>query len=364
MSPSQPLCGRFANPTEASPATDPRIDPRILRAIEKIGADSAALTPPLSCKTASLQDMIELVHEYGKAFEPMHNSIVDPEDGSGVLYSLEHAKNLDDGFDIDLHVHHPAHQMTDTLPGIVVIHGGGHVTFGAYSPLYRRWSHDLARCGLIAINVAFRNGVDDNKEHNPFPTGLNDCVAAVRWISDNRARLGLSKLIVQGGSAGANLAVATVMKLLQDGRSQVVNGIYAIGPYISGAYSKSDQWKVEQGLASLVECDGYILNNVLMGIYVAVYDPCGDNEKNPLAWTWYGSLTDFMGFPPTVITVDELDPLRDEGIGLARKMAAAGVRVVSRMNLGMLHTAALWQRPLPDLNRTCLGDIKRFSDLI
>lgn len=359
-----PLFGHFAYPSKASPATDPRIDPRMLRAITKLGVNAAAPTPPLNRGTASLQDMIDYAYSSEKAMEALHELIVDSEDGSGVLYNVEHVKKPDDGFQIDLHVHRPADRPNETLPAIVVIHGGAQVIFGAYSVLYRKWAHDLARRGLIAINVAYRNAMHGNKEHHPFPTGLNDCIAAVRWISENRARLGCSKLIIEGESGGANLAVATTMQLLRDGHDNIIDGVFAMSPYVSGAYGKSEEWKIQQGLASLVECDGYIFNAETLDILTAIYDPSGENETNPLAWPWYGSPTDFERFPLTVITVDELDPLRDEGIALARKMAAAGVRVISRTNLGMMHSAALWQSLLRDLYDTYTGDIKRFADSI
>lgn len=362
MVPNPPLFGRFADPVGASPATDPRIDPRMLQAAVKLGVNLAMLAEPLSQEAASLMNLIKLVHDSEKAQEGIHDTIVDSERGSGVTHSLEHVQNPADGFEIGLHIHRPAEYGSEILPAVVIIHGGAMVMFDAYGPLYRRWAHDLARRGLVAVIVCYRNAVSDDLKHNPFPTGLNDCVVAMNWIKNNRPRLGVNKIIIQGESGGGNLAIATTMKLLRDGHRDIIDGLYAISPFVSGAYQRSEEWKVNHKLASLVECDGYLLNSTSMSIFAKVYDPAKDNEQNPLAWPWYGTQGDFVGFPPTVLTVDELDPLRDEGISVARKMAEAGVRISTRINLGMMHSAVLWQSLLAELNSAYLEDIKNFAN--
>lgn len=356
------LCGNPSAGMKLSPATDPRIDPRMLRVITKLGIDQLAPGPLLNFDKHEFTDIMEMIHSTGKAQEDVHRSIVEHETGTGVSYSLERAQSSSDSFQIDLHIHRPADQRNKALPAILILHGGALVMFGAYSPLYRRWAHDPARQGLVAINVAFRNAVGDDKRHNPFPTGLNDCVSAVRWIHQNRARLGIEKIIIQGESGGANLAIATTMKLLHHGDDKVIDGVYAISPYVSGAYAKGDHWKLENCLSSLIELDGYLLTSGSLANYAAVYDPSGENAQNPLAWPWYGSQNDFKTFPPTIITVDELDPLRDEGLAVARKMAEAGVRVNYWMNMGMMHTAAIWQAVLPHMYSFAMSDIKGFAN--
>jgi acetyl esterase/lipase len=44
------------------------------------------------------------------------------------------------------------------------------------------------------------------------------------------------------------------------------------------------------------------------------YNPDGANAHNPLAWPLNAQRVDLEGLPPHVISVDELDPLRDEGL--------------------------------------------------
>jgi acetyl esterase/lipase len=47
--------------------------------------------------------------------------------------------------------------------------------------------------------------------------------------------------------------------------------------------------------------------------------------RNPLAWPGMAQPDDVRGLPPVVISVNECDPLRDEGIGFYRLLLESGV---------------------------------------
>ena len=42
-------------------------------------------------------------------------------------------------------------------------------------------------------------------------------------------------------------------------------------------------------------------------------------------------------WPPALVIVGELDPLRDEGLAYARRLAEGGVAVVTRCDAAMIH---------------------------
>ena len=90
--------------------------------------------------------------------------------------------------------------------------------------------------GLVVVGVEFRNGGGKHGAY-PFPAGLTDCSSALQWVIDNRARLGISTLIVSGESGGGNLTLATTLKAKRDGLVDQIDGVYAMCPYISGAYA-------------------------------------------------------------------------------------------------------------------------------
>ena len=103
-----------------------------------------------------------------------------------------------------------------------------------------------------------------------------------------------------------------------------IDGIYGLCPYISGAYANR---RANSRLSS--RTDTYILGCQQMDRLMTAYDPERTHDANPLAWPARGrEASDLEGLPPHVISVNELDPLRDEGLAYYRKLLAAGVSAV------------------------------------
>ena len=55
----------------------------------------------------------------------------------------------------------------------------------AVESVYVRWRENLAATGLVVVGVEFRNSAGRLGVH-PYPAGLNDCAAAIRWVAANR----------------------------------------------------------------------------------------------------------------------------------------------------------------------------------
>ena len=252
--------------------------------------------------------------------------------------SVETIKGVD-GNDITLYIHTPKH-MTEPGPCIVHTHGGGMVLMTAGDPDFVRWRNDLAQAGLRVVGIEFRNGGGKLGNH-PFPAGLNDCGSGVNWTYENRERLGISSIVISGESGGGNLAIATTLKAKQEGWLNQIDGVYACCPYISGGYSSPPP-----ELTSLTENNGYQMDCNMMATFVKVYDPEGENAVNPLAWPYQASVDELKGLPPHVISVNELDPLRDEGLEFYRRLMAAGVSAMGRTVHGTSHAGDL---AFPDL---------------
>ncbi len=66
--------------------------------------------------------------------------------------------------------------------------------------------------------------------------------------------------------------------------------------------------------------------------------------------------------PPDVISVNELDPLRDEGLAYFRKLLAAGVPAVSRTVNGTCHAGDLiFRAAMPDVYDASRRDLVGFA---
>jgi acetyl esterase/lipase len=226
----------------------------------------------------------------------------------------------------------------------------------AASLSYRSLRDSLAASGLVVVGVEFRNAGGKLGPH-PFPAGLNDCVSALQWMAGHKADLGVTTITVSGESGGGNLTIATTLKAKRDGLLDLIDGVYAQCPYISNAYASPSP-----ELVSLFENDGYFLSCTMMAPLAKLYDPTGEHAADPLAWPLHASVDDLAGLPPHVISVNELDPLRDEGLAFFRKLLAAGVTATGRTVNGTCHAGDLiFGAVMPDVYAATIRDVSGFA---
>ena len=66
--------------------------------------------------------------------------------------------------------------------------------------------------------------------------------------------------------------------------------------------------------------------------------------------------------PPHAITVNELDPLRDEGLAYHHKLRAAGVSSTCRVITGTSHAAdVIFRAAIPDVYASSARDLVGFA---
>lgn len=352
MTDRKQLPGRLGNP-DLCFKDDPRADQRLVAAMVMGGQGGEHPPSPVDANSP-----IDAILAFLKAVDEGSADALGAAYGKlppipGVTSTVETIRGVD-GNAIDLHIHRPK-DARGPLPGVLHLHGGGMILLDAAGPLYALWRNELAVKDLVVIGVEFRNAAGRLGPF-PFPAGLNDCTSALLWLTENRQRLGLSKVIVSGDSGGANLTLATTIKANREGRIKQIDGVYVLCPYISNAYATKPP-----ELPSLVENDRYFTDMVMVSAMAKAYDPSGENAKNPLAWPYHATVEDLRDFPPTVVSVNELDAFRDEGLAFYRKLQHAGVPAMSRTVNGTCHAAENnFLLAIPDVARATIRDIAGF----
>jgi acetyl esterase/lipase len=336
-------------------AADRRLDPRIKALLSMI--PSLAATDAESREAMMAEARSEAAAAAAEGFN-MFMDLCDTEEAApsaGLRVHTEKVESAPDGNTINLQVIRPDND--ETVPCVYYIHGGGMASLSCYDGMYRGWGKLIAANGVAVIMVDFRNCVAASSvpEVEPFPAGLNDCLSGLRWVVAHGTQLGidLDRVIVAGESGGGNLTLATALKLKQDGDLGLVKGFYALCPYIAG------QWPLPQ-YPSSTENNGILLdlhnNRGALGYGIEAF-----NERNPLAWPAFATVDDVSGLPPVVISVNECDPLRDEGIEFYRLLLEAGVAARCRQVMGTMHGTEIFTIACPEISRDTARDIAGFA---
>ena len=348
--------GRLADPARTL-GTDPRSDPRMVAAFAPFGLDSPLPLPPLTVDSP-LEERLALFaameEEFGAMFDTLAQSAPIAEGVMSTTVTIAGGS----GTDLTLHISRPA-GIDGPLTGVVHLHGGGMAILSAVESVYVRWRENLAATGLLVVGVEFRNSTGRLGVH-PYPAGLNDCAAAIRWVAANREDLGVSHLIVSGESGGGNLTLTVAHKAKREGWLHEIAGVYALCPFISNCWLEQPD-----DLPSLQENDGYFLSRQVLALFGSVYDSGGANATDATCWAGVATDAELAGLPPHVISVNELDPLRDEGLVYYRRLMRAGVGAVGRVVAGTCHGGdVLLGGVMPDVYLASLRDVSGFAESV
>ena len=334
---------------------DPRIDPRI-KAI--FGAMPSMASPGDASSRAQLVE--EANSEQAKAAAAgmeQFMAVCDTEEiapSAGLRTEIKTFESAPDGNTIQVQYIRPDND--ETVPCVYYIHGGGMQSMSCFLGNYRAWGRIIAGQGVAVAMVDFRNALSASSapEVAPYPAGLNDCVSGVKWLVANAAELGVdtARIVIAGESGGGNLTLATGLRLLRDGDIGLVQGLYALCPYIAG------RWPLPENPSS-TENNGILLdlhnNRGAMAYGIEELE-----AKNPLAWPGFATEDDVRGLPAVVVSVNECDPLRDEGINFYRLLLRAGVPAQCRQVMGTIHGTEIFPMTCPEVSRETARSLADF----
>jgi len=209
------------------------------------------------------------------------------------------------------------------LPVIVYMHGGGWILGNAAT--HDRLVRELAvGAGAALLFVEYPNSPEAR-----FPVAIEQGYATAQWVMRDGATNGLDagRMAVAGESVGGNMAAALTLMAKDRGDVTFVQ--------TSMYYPVTD---AAMDTASYDEfAEGYYLTRKAMEWFWDAYiaDPA---ERAQITASPNRATTEQLaGLPPTLLVVDEADPLRDEGEAYAAKLRLAGVPVTTIRYDGVVH---------------------------
>ncbi|MFE3827517.1 alpha/beta hydrolase [Streptomyces sp. NPDC059092] len=242
--------------------------------------------------------------------------------------------------DVRVRVYTPAEQQGER-PGLLYIHGGGFV-LGSVALSDAHCLRIAERAGTTVVSVDYRRAPDDR-----FPAAVEDCYAALVWTAENATELAIDprRLGIMGESAGGGLAAAVTLMARDRGGPALCFQLLA-APEIDDrldtpsmrAYHDTPGWNRPSAELSW---DLYLGEGLRGGDQVSAYAAPARVEN-------------LSGLPPAFVTAGQFDPLRDEDINYAQRLAQAGVPTELRLYPGTFHgshmvtEAAITQRMFSD----------------
>jgi len=215
-----------------------------------------------------------------------------------------------DGASISARVYRPS-GATGELPVLLWIHGGGFIVGQAIQddPVAYRYAKSL---NCVVVSVDYRLAPEF-----PFPTPLEDCYAALKWISKNSKEIGVdtSRIAVGGLSAGAGLAAA-LTQVARD-RDEVAIMFQLLG------YPMLDDRNIAQ-----VENDAQQTIPWTQAKNLFAWRAYLGSEPGTAATPLYAAASrtrDLGGLPPAYMYIGDLDLFLAENLEYAARLIAAGV---------------------------------------
>ena len=243
--------------------------------------------------------------------------------------------------DIPVRVYLPEFALGRELPALVYYHGGGWVIgdLDTHDGLCRELAAE-SDCAVIAVDYRLA------PEHR-FPAALDDADAAFRWVTERGPQLQVdpTRVAVGGDSAGGNLAAVVCQRALAGGGP--VPAFQLLIYPVTDLNFRTQSYELYG--------EAHFLTRALMDWFRGHYlgategamleELCSNPEVSPLLGK------ELEGLPSTLMITAEFDPLRDEGLAYARRLADAGVDVSYRCHAGLIHGFANLHDRIPASSR-------------
>ncbi|HSW14454.1 MAG TPA: alpha/beta hydrolase [Solimonas sp.] len=230
-------------------------------------------------------------------------------------------------------------KLNPDCPRVLFLHGGGWI-HGGLDTLDHLCASVSREAQCMIVSVDYRLAPE-----TPFPGALEDCDDALGWLASEPSLgpMPAAGIAILGESAGGNLAAALCVLRARGGNSVIRHQIL-IYPALDATLA-SESMNLDQ--------PGLERHNMLR--VLEMYR--GKAElTDPLLSPMFAE--NLSSLPPALILTADIDPLRDDGVRYAAKLAGAGVRARHVNYPGMPHGFFFIPR-IASAAKEGLGEISR-----
>jgi acetyl esterase len=230
--------------------------------------------------------------------------------------------------DVRVLVYRPRRAGSGRLPLVLRMHGGSFVKLRADS--FPAVDASIARLGAVVVSVDYRLAPE-----NRFPAAPEDCYAALCWAA-TELDVDASRVVVTGSSSGGGLAASVALMARDRGGPRITQQLLHV-PVLDDRLDTLSMRRFESTPGfNRTQAEGMWLH----------YLGEDADRTNTSPYAAPARSDDLSGLPPTFMQVNELDPLRDEGLTFAVRLLAAGVPVELYCAPGLGHGAVTADSPL------------------
>jgi monoterpene epsilon-lactone hydrolase len=233
----------------------------------------------------------------------------------------------------------PPNASTDTL--LLYLHGGGGV-LGLYNSSRKMTGHIALTCNLRTLMPDYRLAPE-----NPFPAGLNDCVASYLWLLSEGFQA--HRIVIAGDSMGGYFTICMLLKLRDAGQPLPAAAV-CISPNTDPTCS-GESMKTNAPRDALLSPK---FARTMMSLYVKGHD-LKDPYLSPLT-------ADLHDLPPILIQVGADEILLDDSRRFSDSALAAGVNLTLEIWPHMWHD---WHSCVPSLEEAnqAIGRISEYINI-
>jgi acetyl esterase/lipase len=215
----------------------------------------------------------------------------------------------------------------DPERALLFLHGGGYLLGSIDS------HRDLASRVALAANAPTLVVEYRRAPEAPFPAGLDDAVAAYRWMT-GEAGLSPSKIAFVGDSAGGGLCLGAALRIRDADDLELPGALACMSPWTDLSCGSASLRKDEDPSVKVAYVE------MMARAYLA-----GRDAETPEASPLYA---DAKGLPPVLLQVGSADALHDDSQQLATRWSAAGVDVTLEVWDEMFHAFQIYAGMLDD----------------